>query len=104
MGKHCEKLKPCPPNKCRQVRKMNCKQGCPSGWKHIKTTDHGCCSGFGSCGGNRKHCEAYLPCGRRLEDTEFVEIMRQQYKIEDETAEDLAWKPHIASSVSQDVS
>jgi len=91
--KHCEKVAPCPTNLCRKVKLMNCKQDCPSGWKHIYSTNWGCCSSFTSCGGSMKSCEKYLPCvgGRRLEDTDFTEIMTQQYKPQDEeTAEDLA--------------
>lgn len=35
-----------------------CKQGCPGGWHHYSTTDHGCCASFWSCGGNRKWCRS----------------------------------------------
>lgn len=58
------------PKRCRQTRKMNCKQGCPSGWKHVDTSDHGCCSSWTSCGGNRKTCEREQPCRRRNKDAD----------------------------------
>jgi len=45
--------------KTRHTRKMDCKQGCPGGWRHYSTSDHGCCKSFWSCGGNKKHCEHY---------------------------------------------
>jgi len=45
--------------KCWDLKKMNCKQGCPGGWEHFLTTDHGCCKSFWSCGGNRKNCRRY---------------------------------------------
>lgn len=61
---------------CRREKKMDCKQGCESGWKHVSTSDHGCCSGFLSCGGNRKTCEIDEPCRRRVEtsDAESVSV------------------------------
>jgi len=43
----------------RHTRKMDCKQNCPSGWRHFSTTNHGCCESFWSCGGNMKWCEKY---------------------------------------------
>jgi hypothetical protein len=45
--------------KTRHTRKMDCKQGCPGGWRHYSTSDHGCCKSFWSCGGNQKHCETW---------------------------------------------
>jgi len=50
---------------CRTKKKMNCKQDCPSGWKHISTSDHGCCKSWSSCGGNRKTCQGDEECRRR---------------------------------------
>jgi len=55
---------------CRKTKKMNCKQGCPRGWKHIETSDYGCCKNWGSCGGNRKTCQGDVECRRRFEDAD----------------------------------
>merc|ERR1719356_1245503 len=52
---------------CTRRHKMDCKQSCPPGWKHVKTTDHGCCASFTSCGGTRKICQVKFPCGVRPE-------------------------------------
>lgn len=41
-------------------RKMDCKQGCPSGWYVERRENHGCCASFGNCGGNRAVCRR--PC------------------------------------------
>lgn len=50
---------------CKVRRKMDCKQGCPSGWEHVRTTDYGCCASFGSCFGNRKICQKEVKCPSR---------------------------------------
>jgi len=69
---------------CREEKVMGCKQGCKSGWKHVKTIGWGCCKSWSSCGGNRKVCEKYYECRRRNEDeseditednTEFIAMM-----------------------------
>jgi len=58
------------PLMCRKKKKMNCKQGCPRGWKHISTSDHGCCKSWDSCGGNRKTCQGDEKCRRRFEEAD----------------------------------
>lgn len=52
---------------CRERKKMDCKQGCPSGWSHVDTTDEGCCASFGSCFGDKKICQKDEYCRRRSE-------------------------------------
>jgi len=58
--------------KVRHYRKMDCKQNCPSGWKHFETTNHGCCVSFWSCGGNMKGCEKYTATYGRTFDVDAV--------------------------------
>lgn len=68
------------PLMCRTEKKMGCKQGCPRGWEHIRTSDYGCCKNWGSCGGNRKTCRGDVECRRRFEDADAdvtVEVLPQ---------------------------
>jgi len=76
--KFCEKSQPCPtppsnplqsqpsPIKCPPAKKMGCKQNCPSGWKHVGTSNYGCCVSFGNCGGLMKTCKPPCTSRRRL--------------------------------------
>merc|ERR1711879_706463 len=52
----CRKEIPCE-SSCVERKKMNCKQGCESGWEHIATENYGCCASFNNCGGNMKVCQ-----------------------------------------------
>lgn len=68
---------------CRSEKKMNCKEGCESGWKHVSTSDHGCCKNFLSCGGNRKTCQIDEPCRRRTEEADNVRMLGSGLEAEE---------------------
>lgn len=55
---------------CRVDKKMDCKQNCERGWKHISTSDDGCCKAFFDCGGTRKTCRKDYECRRRFENAD----------------------------------
>jgi len=61
--KKCPAPTPSPTKHCAWsswVKKMDCKQACPNGWKTMDyRTDHGCCSSIWSCGGNRRECKKW---------------------------------------------
>jgi len=83
----CERYTPCP-EMCKEEKKMACRQPCPSGWKQVRTEDHGCCTST-HCGGWRRVCEKEAPCGRRLADSEYEEVMTQPLEEAHENAEDV---------------
>lgn len=85
----CEdKAAPAPaPKMCRREKRMNCKQGCDSGWTHIGTVGHGCCKSWSSCGGNIKVCEKYEECRRRSEDEESGDNTESIAMIEEESSD-----------------
>jgi len=63
--------------KVYHVSHRNCKSGCPGGWEHFYTSDHGCCKSFMSCGGNRKWCRV---------KKKFWEFGRRELSEEEATA------------------
>lgn len=71
---------------CRVTKTMGCKESCDSGWKHVDTTGHGCCSSWSSCFGTRKVCAGDTPCRRRTEfedaDT-TVEVLPPDFENEE---------------------
>lgn len=82
------------------VRHEGCKRGCPGGWQHFYTSDHGCCKSFGSCGGNRKWCrikKKYTDWSGRRE----LAVPQPPAELDDEyeetVADDLSWLESLAS-------
>merc|ERR1712062_493870 len=81
------------------VSHRNCKQGCPGGWQHFATSDHGCCKSFGSCGGNRKWCrlkKKYTDWkGRR--ELSVPQPPAELDEYEETVADQMSWLESLAS-------